>query len=1291
MSDTKTNQPLFENAIQDYLESCTSARLSQNIKLGIPEFEIRFGKKRTISKIDYDQVVKELYMHKWKTDKIDGTQYLRIIPEDSNIRLEIEGSDMIELYCKTNSFESLKNTNASHKKLKFLQKRPPPRPIGPNGMNNIDYNDFDFRISSQYEISYPITSENETVRKIVNQWNPSKKYFRCMNRVRFTHPDSLVVVDLSIVKSNKNYATNKYNREKRGILTQTIQESGVFHNVESYEIELELDNEKITKMMDQPNRSPSNILMAKVMNEIRQCIRVVLSGLQGTPYPISYSEQEQILHEYMRRIHGEDWELGQMDLQSGGDGAAPKLFPKPYFVGPSSVTLQLMHIVPNQNPSVPNISLDYTVTEKADGERALLYVSTTGKIYLIQTNLRVVFTGAITENKECFNSLLDGEYISYGKPIGEERPFLHLFAAFDIYYIGSRKNGSVRELAFCPPNTVEYGADAAMIDETQYRLNLLEIFVQKLRVQSVVKNTDKCVFHIRCKNFYKGFSRQNKVEVEEQTIFQAAQLIWNRKDLFEYVIDGLIFTPMNTGVGSHEIGKANVLGKKFTWDRCFKWKPPQYNTIDFLVQVRKDQYGKEKIYNQIKMNDESEISTVIQYKQLVLHCGFDEKRHKYVNAFSDMLFNRIPKNNMRDGGIQDAQDDDENTLGATGFVVGKGYQPVPFQPTSPYDKDACFCNVILEKDPLNSEQLYMRTAEHDTFQNNMIVEFSYNKDNTDKETAWKWVPLRVRYDKTSELRANKNNFGNDFPVANNVWHSIHFPITENMITGIEIPTEMDLDDSVYYNRVDKDFSETRNLRNFHNIYVKKYLIEKVCNYLKEKAHIDNILLLDYAVGKAGDLPKWIQSKIGFVFGVDISKDNILNAKDGACVRYLNKRREDSSIHLRAVFLHGDSGQNILSTQKAFYTEQEKEVAKAIFGQGGVQASKQLYKEYVGIGRDGFHISSCQFAMHYFFESAQKLHNFLRNLSECTRVGGYYLGTCYDGQKVFQLLRKFLKGQGVLLEKNGKKIFEITRQYSNSLEKFPENENSIGLPIHVYQESIDKVFMEYLVNFQYLDRLMEDYGFVPLTKAEIASMGIMDMNGSFENLYRQLEKEQSQQRIGSYAKIEMSKEEKTISYLNRYFIYKKVRHVSAERLDKMYKKYVGKEEVPDISFVEELKTEDSEDKSTNDNVSRSFVRKIPDKKITLNLQNYSPILEEDKNPEETENPEEDKNPEEKENPKEQQNTKTDVDFGEYQSIYKTINKDIQTKILTYPKEKQIEVLKRLQNVQQQKKKIVTAKK
>ena len=1239
-TDTKTNQPLFENAVKDYLESCTSARLSQNIKLGIPEMEVRFGQERSITKIDYDNVVKELYLNKWNTEKIDGMQLLRISPKNddktNNIRLEIEGTDMIEIYCKTNSFEALKNTSASHKKIKFMQKKPFPRPIGWMDKPYIDYTDFDFRISLQNELSFPITSDTDNIRKIIGSWNPSKKFFRCMNRTRFSHPDSLVFVDLSIVKSNRTYQNSK-----SAVLCQTIQEAGIFHNPEKYEIELELNNEKITEIMDSRSNDKKghiDVVIQKVIQEIRKCIRIVLSGLQGTPYPISYKEQTTILKEYMQRL------VEKGEGEEEGEEGEEFVNAKPYFVGPSSVTLQMIHVAPSTstNTNIPNIALDYTVTEKADGERALLYISKNGRIYMIRTNLSIVFTGSITEQKECWNSLIDGEYIAYGK----SNRFLNIFAAFDIYFVGSRKKGSVRELAFCTNDTT--------MDEMQYRLPLLERFIQKLQIQSVIGKEAKCSFQIKCKTFYKGLdSKATSSSVDdiyaEQTIFQAAEIILNRKDNYEYNIDGLIFTPMNTGVGSDKIGKANELGRKFTWDRSFKWKPPQYNTIDFLVNTKKDKFGKDIINNKVILDDKGEISSILQYKTLILKCGFNTKLHKYVNAFSDVLFNR--KQIQKDRNFEDS-----------------GYQPVPFQPSSPYDKDACFCNVILE------DQQYMRTVEKDLFQDNMIVEFSFDTNIKETETAWKWIPLRVRYDKTSELRAKKDNFGNNFTVANDNWHSIHFPITEKMIIGQEIITSSDLDDTVYYNRKDKDSVETQALKDFHNLFVKRYVIKKIAKYLHEKMHVSSVLLMDYAVGKCGDLPKWVEADIQFVFGVDISKDNIMNTRDGACVRYLNKKKENRQLQLNAVFLHGNSGLNIFSTQKAFYTEQEREVAKAIFGQGGIESAKNIATEYVGIGRDGFHISSCQFAMHYFFESPQTLHSFLRNLTECTRINGFFIGTCYDGKNVFDLLRGYLKGQSIRLDKNGKKIFEITKEYSNSLETLPDNENSIGIPIYVYQESIDKTFMEYLVNFVYFDRLMEDYGFVNLNKAENESIGFVNSNGSFEQLFHLMEKEIRNTRDKIYGKsVQMSKEEKIISFLNRYFVYKKVRDISQQRIQKLYNKYVGKEiDVYEDDDNDDIVVEKEKEKK------KSGLRIIPDKKITLSLQNYYPVKEEGE--EEKEEGEEEKEEGEKEKEKE---------YGEYQSFYDALTTTMKDKISNYTKEKQIDILKKLKKQQQTK--IVVAKK
>ena len=63
----------------------------------------------------------------------------------------------------------------------------------------------------------------------------------------------------------------------------------------------------------------------------------------------------------------------------------------------------------------------------------------------------------------------------------------------------------------------------------------------------------------------------------------------------------------------------------------------------------------------------------------------------------------------------------------------------------------------------------------EAFEDNMIVEFRYDKE---AKKDWRWIPIRVRYDKTEELRRTGRNFGNDYMTAQGVWQSIWNPITK---------------------------------------------------------------------------------------------------------------------------------------------------------------------------------------------------------------------------------------------------------------------------------------------------------------------------------------------------------------------------------------------------------------------------------------------------------------------------------------------------------------------------------
>ena len=1103
------------------------------------EMEVRFGTNQRVAKpltkIDYDNVISKLYSSGFTTSNPAGLHILRIqneyteihsgMTKVSNIRAEIVGVDLIQEYCRSNSIQKVMDmpstVSARANKIKFTKKSPPKMENG-DFIKSVDFPDFNFRVAYQFEQDYNIQSN--IARGIVSSWSDSKKLFRHINRVRFEHPVYPVFGDISIVKSSRKTG-------KVPIPQYTIQDAGVFQTQEQYEVELEIDNDRVG--LGTAYSKPEQLAAA-----IRKCIRLILSALQGTNYPIAYSERNRILNSYMRLIHGPDYQ-------------ERRVFPKD-FVGPSSYTLQVENIVPeNKSSSVPNIRSNYTVTEKADGERKLLYIAENGRLYLIDTNMNVIFTGAMTNERGLYDSLIDGEHIKYDK----KHNFINLYGAFDIYYVRKK---SVREYAFVySQEEMEKMASEPAVQETgpkamvrtgepvkekvseqermrQQRLLILKKCMELLRPVSIMDQGQKpgtgtgtgpepapessnsepspCRFLARCKEFY--------MASPDMTIFQACSTILSNVSdgLFQYNTDGLIFTPTNTGVGSDKVGFAGPVYKS-TWDQSLKWKPAEFNTIDFLVSVKKDKNGKDEIHNIFEEGRNiTGVQTITQYKTLILRCGFDERKHGFLNPKQDLIDNKIPSPSDLDN--------------------SEPYKPVPFRPTNPYDPQACYCNVMVIE--TGNRDLIMKTEENEYFEEDMIVEFRYDKSKTG---AWAWIPLRVRYDKTAELRSGLRNYGNAYHVANSNWTSIHSPITNEMISsGLNIPEFAAGDEDVYYNKSSKETS-TRSLRDFHNLYVKRKLI------IGTSARKDT--LIDFAVGKGGDLPKWIHGNLGYVFGIDISKDNINNNLDGACARYLNQSRKNRDMP-GAMFVVGNSGLNIRSGE-AFSTDKDKQIVKAIFGSGPKDRQllgEGVYQNY-GIGHDGFQISSVQFALHYFFDRATTLHEFVRNVAECTKMGGYFIGTCYDGKTVFKLLRRKLRGEGITIMRGDRKIYEITREYEES--GFPDDELSLGYAVNVYQESINKIFREYLVNFDYFVRIMEDYGFVLASRDEAERMGLPRGSGMFDELFDLMRDEVRRHPIreAEYGTaLDMNEDERTISFMNRYFVFRKIRTVNTTKMGKI---------------------------------------------------------------------------------------------------------------------------------------------
>ena len=87
----------------------------------------------------------------------------------------------------------------------------------------------------------------------------------------------------------------------------------------------------------------------------------------------------------------------------------------------------------------------------------------------------------------------------------------------------------------------------------------------------------------------------------------------------------------------------------------------------------------------------------------------------------------------------------------------------------------------------------------------------------------------------------------------------------------------------------------------------------------------------------------------------------------------------------------------------------------------------------------------------------------------------------------------------------------------------------------------------MVNFTYLKRLLENYGFRTLKKNELKNLNFPNSIGSFQDLFysmqEKLEREPNK-KIDYKNATSMSENEKKISFLNNYFIFKKVHNVNA---------------------------------------------------------------------------------------------------------------------------------------------------
>ena len=166
-----------------------------------------------------------------------------------------------------------------------------------------------------------------------------------------------------------------------------------------------------------------------------------------------------------------------------------------------------------------------------------------------------------------------------------------------------------------------------------------------------------------------------------------------------------------------------------------------------------------------------------------------------------------------------------------------------------------------------------------------------------------------------------------------------------------------------------------------------------------------------------------------------------------------------------------------------------------------------------------------FATHYFFKTKEYFDGFLRNISDNLKIGGYFIGCCFDGEKVFE----FLRGREMQIgEENDALLWKLTKKYE--ADEIPAGDEGFGLGIDVEFISIGLPHREYLVPFKLLVDKMRSIGCELCSDADLKEVNLPSCTATFE---------ESHAIAASKGRtFQMSPAVQTFSFLNRWFIFRR---------------------------------------------------------------------------------------------------------------------------------------------------------
>ena len=161
------------------------------------------------------------------------------------------------------------------------------------------------------------------------------------------------------------------------------------------------------------------------------------------------------------------------------------------------------------------------------------------------------------------------------------------------------------------------------------------------------------------------------------------------------------------------------------------------------------------------------------------------------------------------------------------------------------------------------------------------------------------------------------------------------------------------------------------LRKFNN-FIKAVLINK---YYNRQQFRNFPSILDLCSGRGGDTKKWLRLKPSHYVAIEYQEALIDKA--------IERLKEMKNVKYPSIFVVADAGDPNTTIDQVLQTH---------------ETFKDIKQKIV------FDLVSCQFSMHYLFETEVKLRAFFTNVSCRLEPGGFFIGTTIDADRVVARIR-----------------------------------------------------------------------------------------------------------------------------------------------------------------------------------------------------------------------------------------------------------------------------------------------